>query len=160
MAGVGFGIILVPQLTGFLIENDGWRHAYVGLGVIPFYASPAGRCLFPNPRRRECSKGRLTWGRHAAPPRRDKREGKRSDAAWRNPPRPSSTLYPPFRFGVFVAGAGRELSRRMAVPTKWPPSHHLPNPCPGTKRFRPISRRGSIDFPGAVSICLSSSPSA
>jgi predicted MFS family arabinose efflux permease len=33
MTGVGVGIILVPQLTRYLIEVIGWRHAYVVLGA-------------------------------------------------------------------------------------------------------------------------------
>jgi predicted MFS family arabinose efflux permease len=36
MAGVGLGIILVPQLTRYLIETYGWRSAYVGLGAVLF----------------------------------------------------------------------------------------------------------------------------
>jgi predicted MFS family arabinose efflux permease len=36
MAGVGLGIILVPQLTRYLIETYGWRSAYVGLGALLF----------------------------------------------------------------------------------------------------------------------------
>jgi predicted MFS family arabinose efflux permease len=34
MAGVGLGIILVPQLTQVLIGACGWRGAYIGLGVV------------------------------------------------------------------------------------------------------------------------------
>ena len=36
MAGVGLGIVLVPQLTRYLIETYGWRSAYVGLGALLF----------------------------------------------------------------------------------------------------------------------------
>jgi predicted MFS family arabinose efflux permease len=34
MAGVGFGIMLVPQLTRVLIDAFGWRGAYIGLGAL------------------------------------------------------------------------------------------------------------------------------
>lgn len=36
MAGVGLGIIVVPQLARYLIETYGWRSAYVGLGAVLF----------------------------------------------------------------------------------------------------------------------------
>src|SRR5580658_7015422 len=36
MTGVGIGIILVPQLARYLIGTFGWRHAYLGLGVVVF----------------------------------------------------------------------------------------------------------------------------
>jgi MFS family permease len=34
MAGVGVGTALVPRLAQYLIDNVGWRHAYLGLGVL------------------------------------------------------------------------------------------------------------------------------
>lgn len=36
MAGVGLGVLIVPQLAGLLIRHFGWRMAYVGLGVAVF----------------------------------------------------------------------------------------------------------------------------
>jgi hypothetical protein len=53
MAGVGLGIILVPQFTRLLIETYGWRHTYVGLGAVVFAVVflPLP-CLVANPRRR------------------------------------------------------------------------------------------------------------
>lgn len=36
MAGVGLGVLIVPQLAGALIQAFGWRMAYVGLGVAVF----------------------------------------------------------------------------------------------------------------------------
>ena len=36
MAGVGLGVLIVPQLSGVLIQAFGWRMAYVGLGVTVF----------------------------------------------------------------------------------------------------------------------------
>ena len=36
MAGVGLGVLIVPQLAGALIQAFGWRMAYVGLGVTVF----------------------------------------------------------------------------------------------------------------------------
>jgi MFS family permease len=32
-AGVGLGVALVPQLAAYLIQSQGWRTAYVGLGI-------------------------------------------------------------------------------------------------------------------------------
>jgi len=50
MAGVGVGIILIPQLTRYLIEAIGWRHAYVVLGVVVFaVAFPAVGALVRDP---------------------------------------------------------------------------------------------------------------
>lgn len=50
MAGVGLGIILVPQLSRLLIETYGWRHAYVGLGAVLFaVAFPAVAVLVREP---------------------------------------------------------------------------------------------------------------
>jgi predicted MFS family arabinose efflux permease len=50
MAGVGLGIILVPQLARYLIETFGWRCAYVGLGVVLFaVAFPAVAVLVREP---------------------------------------------------------------------------------------------------------------
>jgi len=50
MAGVGLGIILIPQLTRFLIETYGWRHAYVGLSAVLFIvAFPAVAILVREP---------------------------------------------------------------------------------------------------------------
>jgi predicted MFS family arabinose efflux permease len=46
MAGVGLGIILVPQLTRYLIEIYGWRSAYVGLGVVLFAVAFPAVALF------------------------------------------------------------------------------------------------------------------
>jgi len=34
MAGVGVGTALVPRLAQYLIDHVGWRHAYLGLGVL------------------------------------------------------------------------------------------------------------------------------
>jgi predicted MFS family arabinose efflux permease len=51
MAGVGLGIILVPQLTRYLIETYGWRSAYVGLGGLLFaVAFPAVALFVHEPR--------------------------------------------------------------------------------------------------------------
>ncbi|MBV8537199.1 MAG: MFS transporter, partial [Alphaproteobacteria bacterium] len=36
MAGVGLGVLIVPQLAGVLIQAFGWRMAYVGLGLTVF----------------------------------------------------------------------------------------------------------------------------
>jgi MFS family permease len=36
LAGVGLGVVLVPELTGFLIRSYGWRMGYVWLGLIIF----------------------------------------------------------------------------------------------------------------------------
>ena len=50
MAGVGLGIILVPQLTRLLIDAYGWRWAYVGLGIVAFaVAFPAVAILVHEP---------------------------------------------------------------------------------------------------------------
>jgi predicted MFS family arabinose efflux permease len=50
MAGVGLGIILVPQLTRVLIDAYGWRVAYIGLGVVAFaVAFPAVAILIHEP---------------------------------------------------------------------------------------------------------------
>lgn len=50
MAGVGLGIILVPQLSRLLIETYGWRHAYVSLGAVLFaVAFPAVAVLVREP---------------------------------------------------------------------------------------------------------------
>ena len=50
MAGVGLGIVLVPQLTRYLIETYGWRSAYVGLGALLFaVAFPAVALLVREP---------------------------------------------------------------------------------------------------------------
>jgi MFS family permease len=50
MAGVGFGIIIVPQLARLLIEAYGWRWAYVGLGVVALaVAFPAVAILVHEP---------------------------------------------------------------------------------------------------------------
>jgi MFS family permease len=50
MAGVGLGIILVPQLTRILIDAYGWRGAYIGLGVVAFaVAFPAVAILVHEP---------------------------------------------------------------------------------------------------------------
>jgi predicted MFS family arabinose efflux permease len=50
MAGVGLGIILVPQLARYLIETCGWRWAYVGLGLVLFaVAFPAVAVLVREP---------------------------------------------------------------------------------------------------------------
>jgi hypothetical protein len=50
MAGVGLGIILVPQFTRLLIETYGWRHTYVGLGAVVFaVAFPAVALLVGEP---------------------------------------------------------------------------------------------------------------
>jgi MFS family permease len=46
MAGVGLGIIVVPQLARFLIETYSWRHAYVGLGVVVFAVAFPAVALF------------------------------------------------------------------------------------------------------------------
>jgi MFS family permease len=34
MSGIGLGIAIIPQLTKLMIENAGWRIAYIGLGAI------------------------------------------------------------------------------------------------------------------------------
>jgi predicted MFS family arabinose efflux permease len=50
MAGVGLGIILVPQLTRVLIDAYGWRGAYIGLGIVAFaVAFPAVAILVHEP---------------------------------------------------------------------------------------------------------------
>jgi MFS family permease len=50
MAGVGLGIILVPQLARYLIEIYGWRNAYIGLGAALFVvAFPAVAILVREP---------------------------------------------------------------------------------------------------------------
>jgi sugar phosphate permease len=50
MAGVGLGIIFVPQLTRVLIDAYGWRVAYIGLGVVAFaVAFPAVAILVHEP---------------------------------------------------------------------------------------------------------------
>ena len=50
MAGVGLGIVLVPQLTRVLIDAFGWRGAYVGLGVVVLVVSfPAVAVLVHEP---------------------------------------------------------------------------------------------------------------
>jgi predicted MFS family arabinose efflux permease len=50
MAGVGLGIILVPQLTQVLIGACGWRGAYIGLGVVVLaVAFPAVAILVHEP---------------------------------------------------------------------------------------------------------------
>jgi MFS family permease len=50
MAGVGLGIIVVPQLARHLIEIYGWRKAYIGLGVALFVvAFPAVAILVREP---------------------------------------------------------------------------------------------------------------
>jgi MFS family permease len=50
MAGVGLGIVLVPQLARYLIETYGWRGAYIGLGVVLFtVAFPAVAILVREP---------------------------------------------------------------------------------------------------------------
>jgi MFS family permease len=50
MAGVGFGIIIVPQLARLLIDAYGWRWAYVGLGIVAFVvAFPAVLILVHEP---------------------------------------------------------------------------------------------------------------
>jgi MFS family permease len=36
MAGVGLGVLIVPQLAAALIQSVGWRMAYVGLGITVF----------------------------------------------------------------------------------------------------------------------------
>jgi MFS family permease len=36
MAGVGIGVFIVPQVVRFLIQDYGWRIAYVGLGALMF----------------------------------------------------------------------------------------------------------------------------
>jgi MFS family permease len=50
MAGVGVGIMLVPQLARVLIEQRGWRGAYVGLGLtVAAVALPAVALLVHEP---------------------------------------------------------------------------------------------------------------
>ena len=50
MAGVGLGIVLVPQLTRVLIDAFGWRGAYVGLGILVLVVSfPAVAVLVHEP---------------------------------------------------------------------------------------------------------------
>jgi MFS family permease len=36
MTGVGLGVVIIPQLAGFLIRTEGWRIAYIGVGVAVF----------------------------------------------------------------------------------------------------------------------------
>jgi MFS family permease len=36
MAGVGVGVFIVPQIVRFMIQEYGWRTAYVGLGALMF----------------------------------------------------------------------------------------------------------------------------
>jgi MFS family permease len=33
IAGVGLGVILIPQYAGYMIQHYGWRDAYVGIGI-------------------------------------------------------------------------------------------------------------------------------
>ncbi len=46
MAGVGLGTALMPQVTRMLIDNAGWRGAYIGLGVITFAVAFPAVLLF------------------------------------------------------------------------------------------------------------------
>jgi predicted MFS family arabinose efflux permease len=46
MAGVGLGIVLLPQLTRFLIDTHGWRQAYLGLGAVSFVVAFPSVALF------------------------------------------------------------------------------------------------------------------
>jgi MFS family permease len=62
MAGVGIGIVLVPQLARALIEHRGWRSAYVGLGLtVAAVALPAVALLVhePPPKRALCAAEQL-----------------------------------------------------------------------------------------------------
>jgi predicted MFS family arabinose efflux permease len=36
MAGVGVGVALMPKFMTYLIQNHGWRNAYIGLGALAF----------------------------------------------------------------------------------------------------------------------------
>lgn len=50
MTGLGIGAAVVPWITRVLIENVGWRGAYVGLGIIAFAISfPAVALFIPEP---------------------------------------------------------------------------------------------------------------
>jgi MFS family permease len=58
MAGVGLGIIVVPQLTRILVDAFGWRGAYIGLGVVVFsIAFPAVAVLVREPVRASQQRG-------------------------------------------------------------------------------------------------------
>ena len=83
MAGVGLGIVLVPQFTRYLIETFGWRCAYVGLGVVLFaVAFPAVAILVREPEP-ATARTRQHPVDDAAPPGLDVREAlTRSSGAW------------------------------------------------------------------------------
>jgi MFS family permease len=44
VAGTGFGVMLMPPVMTYLIQNHGWRDAYIGLGaaLLVFAVAPAG----------------------------------------------------------------------------------------------------------------------
>jgi MFS family permease len=85
MAGVGFGIILVPQLARYLIEIYGWRTAYIGLGVVLFVvAFPAVAILVREPPRTATGRARGFVGDPTALPGLSVKDAMTSSSAfWR-----------------------------------------------------------------------------
>ncbi len=83
MAGVGMGVAIIPQLAGYLIDQLGWRRAYVGLAIAVVFVAwlPVTVFLRDPPREREA-------GRDAPPPANEELPGTsvadavRSDRFW------------------------------------------------------------------------------
>jgi MFS family permease len=48
-AGIGVGTMLVPLISGYLIQRYGWREAYLGLGLLAFTAWPVAYLLLSDP---------------------------------------------------------------------------------------------------------------
>ncbi|MPZ35032.1 MAG: MFS transporter [Rhodospirillales bacterium] len=46
MAGIGIGVMIVPQIVRFMIQEYGWRTAYVGLGGLMFLVAFPSLVLF------------------------------------------------------------------------------------------------------------------